>query len=150
MKKTIVIILSLILVFFYGLYVIYSKNKTPEESIHKGNLTYDSIKNNYTQLYEVDSIPTRLDSISFSVSFKLNSNKKKHVLLLPNAGSDTGIIITDTLYNVLGSSNHKIFAEGSFYANEPALIDVSNLKKGKYRIDILGCHVAGMISMTLE
>jgi len=149
MKKSI-IILSLIAVFFYGLFVIYSKNKTPEEPIHKVNLTYDSIKNNYTELYEIDSIPTRLDTISFSVSFKLNSNKKKHVLLLPNAGSDTGVIITDTLYNVIKSNNHKVFAEGSFYANEPVLIDITNLKKGKYRIDILGCSIAGMISMTLK
>jgi hypothetical protein len=150
MKKTVVIISILLLIFFCGLYVIYSKNKIPEVPIHEGNLTYDSIKNDYTELYEIDSMPTRLDSISFSVSFKINSNKKRRILSLPNAGSETGITITSSQYSGLENNPNKALAEGSFYINEPVLIDITSLKKGKYIIGIYGCDIAGIISMSLE
>lgn len=150
MKKPVVIITILIAIFFYGLYYIYDRNPHFVRELHPGNLTIDSIKNNYTGLYEIDSVPTNLDSNNFSISIKLDPDKKRHILLMPNGGTETSIIITDTLYHVHSNSDKKIYAEESFYSYEDPLIDISNLKKGKYRVHFLSCSIGGMFSLTIK
>lgn len=130
---------------------IYNSNKPPEEPVHKGNLTLDSIKNDYTQLYTVDSIPSNLDTVDFKTNITFNLEKRRHILSLPHAGTITSIVISDSsFYVVKGKTDPHIYSEGNFYINEPVLLDISTLPKGKYHVHVLGCSIGGVFALVIN
>jgi hypothetical protein len=150
MKRMILISImsGLLISTFFIIHDILGANRDVQKNIIR-HLNYT----NDTAFYVID-LPMGLDTMAFTASINLDSNKKNHVIKLPNGGTSTQVLLYPDDYLGIMTTNpaHKAIAlvKGDFSSNKKVLLDISSLKRGKYYVHYLSCSMGGIFPLEIK
>jgi len=100
------------------------------------------------------NLPAGLDTMDFKAVVTFDHHKSYHLLKLPNGGTGTTVLIYDSTYLVQIENKKetkiKPLVTGSFKSSEEVLLDVSNLKSGKYYVHFISCNTGGIFQIKIN
>ena len=149
MKNPILRISFIILIvgFSYCIYEIAASSSNFNQDGHKHNIH----KQDCSEIYFID-LPVGLDTLDFSASITINKRKRFHKIQFPTNGTATTILINDSAYLTKITKKIKTIplVSGSFKLNQNALLEISDLKPGKYYVHYMSCNLGGIFPLTIE
>lgn len=104
-----------------------------------------------TQTYFID-VPSNLYTIKFSAKIDLVKDKKRHVITMPNGGSETNVFLFDSTFadNWAKNVQLKPITQGDFDMREQVFLDITNLIPGRYYVNYLSCSNGGIFPVDIK
>ena len=149
--KNKIILLGLTLIAFFGL-AYFTLDMTFIANEVQADLKINPFRHqSETQTYFID-VPPNLDTIRFSAKIDLVKNKKRHIITMPNGGTETNVFLFDSTFadNFIKNVQLKPIAQGNFALKEQVYLDISNLKPGRYYVHYLSCNFGGIFQVYIK
>lgn len=106
-----------------------------------------------TGIYYVD-LPDGLDTMRFDATIRIDQSKEIHQIKFPNGGSGTTVLIYDSTYlQKIQKNNNKEqqpLVKSSFNHEQNVLLNITELKQGKYYVHYLSCSLGGIFPLTIK